>query len=89
MTGSSYPNPFNSCTTIRFQVSEPGPVVLTVYNILGREIKQFENRYYQAGKYTLAWDGTDDRGISVSSGIYFIHYMTPIYTKTIKICYIK
>ncbi len=67
----NYPNPFNPETEIRFQLPQAGPVVLKIYNILGKEIRTLVNRNYAAGNHSVRWDGKDSNGSDVSSSIYF------------------
>lgn len=62
---SNYPNPFNPTTNIRYQITEEGPVVLVVYDMLGREIATLVNEVKQAGEYNAQFDAG-----SLSSGIY-------------------
>jgi hypothetical protein len=66
----NFPNPFNSDTHIRLQLGQPGIVKLVVYDLLGREVRQLVDEERQSGEYVTVWDGKDDRGQSVSSGIY-------------------
>ncbi len=72
----NYPNPFNPVTNIQYDLPENTNVNLTVYNILGQQVKQLIERYHTAGYYTLQWDGTDAFGRSVSSGLYFYRLKT-------------
>lgn len=67
----NFPNPFNPSTEIRFSVPEASSVRLTVYNILGQEIKVLVNDVIGQGNHTVVWDGSDNDGKQVSSGIYF------------------
>ena len=67
----NYPNPFNPQTNIPYDLAESGDVVLRIYNLLGQEVRTLVRERRQAGRYTVQWSGTDDRGVSVSSGIYF------------------
>lgn len=72
----NYPNPFNSSTVIRFSIPQKmanGHVTLKVYNALGAEIKQLLGNSLPAGSYLTRWDGTDNNGQSVASGVYFYH----------------
>jgi len=73
---SNYPNPFNPNTSIRFDLSQNGPVSLSVYNTKGQLVKTLLNEFKNAGSYTLVWDGTNNEGLQESSGIYFykLHY---------------
>jgi len=67
----NYPNPFNPETTIRFQLKKSGPVKLTVYNMLGQKVKTLIDREKPAGNHRIVWDGTNDAGKKLSSGIYY------------------
>ena len=64
------PNPFNPSTAIRYQLPEAGPVRLSVYNLLGQEVRVLVNESKEAGSFTATWDGTDALGRRVASGIY-------------------
>jgi len=66
----NWPNPFNATTMIRYDVSRPGLVRLTIYNLLGQEVARLVDRRQLAGTYTIAWDGTSALGAPVASGIY-------------------
>jgi len=66
----NYPNPFNPSTTISFQLQESNHIKLTIYNILGEEIRTLAVGQYQAGNHTIRWDGTDNYGNPVASGVY-------------------
>ncbi len=75
---NNYPNPFNPTTTIKFNIpvetlraTSLQKVTLTVYDILGREIKTLVDETKIAGEYSVTWDGKDISGNEVSSGIYF------------------
>lgn len=67
----NYPNPFNPETTIKYQLPISSKVMLQIFNIIGQKIKTLVNEEEQAGYYEIKWDGTNDFGIKVSSGIYF------------------
>lgn len=66
----NYPNPFNPATVIRYQLSAISDVKLEVYNLLGKKIISLVNDRQGAGVYRVPWDGRDDEGTAVSSGIY-------------------
>lgn len=68
----NYPNPFNPSTTIRFEVPVQSQVQLSVYNLLGQRIAVLLNENKAAGVYAVQWNGQDDHGRTVSSGIYLI-----------------
>jgi len=67
----NYPNPFNSETVIRYQLPASGNVELSIYNGIGQQIRTLLNSSKPAGNYSTIWDGKDDWGNPVSSGIYF------------------
>ncbi|MFC1730470.1 FlgD immunoglobulin-like domain containing protein [candidate division KSB1 bacterium] len=68
--GQNYPNPFNPETTITFSIPRAGNVKVTVYSVLGEEVKTIVNSEINAGPHTVRWDGTNSRGQPVSSGVY-------------------
>ncbi len=71
----TYPNPFNPATTIAYSIEKDGPVTLAVYDIAGRRVRTLLNaKMTEAGSYTVTWDGLDDRGNNVSSGVYFCRF---------------
>ena len=67
----NYPNPFNPETTIKYQLPEAGDVRLEVYNMLGQVVSTLVDKQQAAGRYVHLWQGTNDNGNSVGSGIYF------------------
>jgi hypothetical protein len=67
----NYPNPFNPFTNIKFDLPHAAPVRLDIYNILGRRVKTLINDVYRAGFHSVIWNGTDDDGHSIASGVYF------------------
>ncbi|HTY37721.1 MAG TPA: Ig-like domain-containing protein [Bacteroidota bacterium] len=66
----NFPNPFNPSTSISYQIGTTGPVSLKVFDMLGREIATIVNGTMTAGMHTSVWDGKDDRGEPVASGVY-------------------
>lgn len=64
------PNPFNPLTTIEFAVPASGPVRLTILDARGRQVRSILDDSLSAGEYTREWDGTDDQGRAVASGVY-------------------
>ena len=66
----NFPNPFNPTTTISFELSNAGPVMLTVYDILGREVVNLINGVLPAGEHESVWNGLDAEGNVVPSGTY-------------------
>ncbi len=68
----NFPNPFNPDTTIKYDLAESADVTLQIYNVLGQVVRTLVGSEAQnAGRYQIRWNGMDDRGVSVSSGVYF------------------
>jgi serine protease len=67
----NYPNPFNPDTRIMYSLDRSANVRLMVYNLLGQEVARLVDGFRNAGSYEVTWDGRNDSGSSVSSGIYF------------------
>ena len=68
----NFPNPFNPETTIGYELSESADVTLQIYNVVGQVIRTLiASEPQSVGRYQVRWDGMDDRGVPVSSGIYF------------------
>jgi O-glycosyl hydrolase len=76
----NFPNPFNPSTTIEFRIPRNGFVTVTVYNVLGKEVRTLVRAGRQAGRHCVIWDGRDDAGRPLASGIYIIRMSTPGYT---------
>lgn len=70
LTASTHPNPFNPSTTIAYSIPDDDLVNLTIHNIKGQKVKTLVNGNQQAGSYSTVWNGNDDNGRKVSSGIY-------------------
>ena len=66
----NYPNPFNPVTNIRYSLSSRADVTVSVYNIMGQKISDLVNSYHDAGFYQASWDGKNNVGKSLPSGIY-------------------
>ena len=67
----NYPNPFNPSTNIRFNTAKPGVVNINIYNIRGQKIITILDSFIEAGEHTIIWNGIDEIGRNVSSGVYF------------------
>jgi hypothetical protein len=67
----NYPNPFNPSTTISFVLPRESHVTLSIYDILGRYVNTVKDETMQEGHREAVWDGRDERGRGVDSGIYF------------------
>jgi len=94
--GNNYPNPFNPSgagrsptTTINYSLKENAKVSINIYNIKGQKVKQLVSDQISVGQHSVIWNGKDDNGKSVSSGIYFYKMQTGRYTSTKKMILIK
>jgi probable HAF family extracellular repeat protein len=85
----NYPNPFNPSTTISFSLPVRSQVNLGVYNVLGRRVRTLVNGEYAAGRYHIVWDGRDDDGNYVSTGVYFSRYRAGNLMQTRKMLLLK
>jgi len=85
----NYPNPFNPSTRVRYQLSSRGPVNMRVYNVAGQLVKTLVGSVQEAGYYEVKWDGRNNGGRVVSSGIYFCRIDTPGYEKSMKMVVIR
>ena len=76
LEATNYPNPFNPVTTIAYSLSEDSQVLISIYNIKGQEVKELTSGIQPAGNYNITWNGKDDSGKDVTSGIYFYKLKT-------------
>lgn len=67
----NFPNPFNPTTSIAFQLPQQAEVSLVIYNTLGERVRVLTSQSYAAGTHQLTWDGKNDNGSEIGSGIYF------------------
>ncbi|HOD17958.1 MAG TPA: C25 family cysteine peptidase [Candidatus Cloacimonadota bacterium] len=84
-----YPNPFNRETTVNFSQKGEGKVSLEIYNLLGQKVKTLVNSGLKSGNYSYKWNGKDDKGRDVSSGIYFCRMQSGNYQATLKMILMK
>ena len=85
----NYPNPFNPSTSIRYSLRRAAWVEITVFNMLGQEVRTLENGFQAPGVYETVWDGTDAGGRAVASGVYFYRVQTGDFTETRKMILLK
>ena len=85
----NYPNPFNPSTVISYQLASISKVRIKVYDILGKEIATLVNGQKPAGNYQITWDGTDNFGNKVTSGVYFYQINTDNFVQTKKMILMK
>ena len=86
---NNYPNPFNPITSITYSTPVKGSVKLTVYNTLGQAVNTLVDEVVAAGKYSVTWDGTNDSGRQMASGVYFYTLETESFYQTKKMMLIK
>ncbi|MCB0276450.1 MAG: T9SS type A sorting domain-containing protein, partial [Calditrichaeota bacterium] len=85
----NYPNPFNPATTITFRLEKAAQVALTVYDLQGRAVSSLQSGFFPAGSHQLRWEGVNDFGMQVASGVYFYQLRTPAGTLTRKMLLIR
>ena len=85
----NYPNPFNPMTTIRFDLPVGGFVTLKLYDLLGQEIRTLVNGDRPAGFHTVSWDGRNEFGSAVPSGIYLYRIITSNFVQTQRMALIR
>ncbi len=85
----NHPNPFNPETEIRFQLPEASYVVIRIINTLGQEIRILAERQYETGYHNVRWDGKDNNGNLVSSGIYLYQLKAGAFSQIKKMSLIR
>ncbi|MDZ4182029.1 MAG: chitobiase/beta-hexosaminidase C-terminal domain-containing protein, partial [Candidatus Cloacimonadaceae bacterium] len=85
----NYPNPFNPSTTIEYYTAKAEPVEIVIYNQKGQAVKTFATQTNAKGNHNVQWNGTDDRGQSVSSGVYYFRLKSGSYSSTKKMVLMK
>lgn len=86
---TAYPNPFNPDVKIAFSLGGSTSVKVEIFNIKGQKVKSLLHERLSSGQHSLAWDGKDDAGKNVSSGVYFTRVQTPNKTQVIKMIMLK
>ena len=85
----NYPNPFNPVTKLRYDLPENSHVNITIFDILGREVKTIVNQYQNAGYRSITWNATNDHGHSVNAGVYLYRIQAGNYTLAKKMVLLK
>ena len=85
----NWPNPFNPSTTIKYSLNKEVWVSLKIYNTLGQQVKELVNAHQAAGEKSVVWDGTDQSGHKVSSGIYIYQLRAGKFRKDYKMLMTK
>jgi flagellar hook assembly protein FlgD len=86
---SCYPNPFNPSTTITFLLAEPTNARLAIYNASGALVRTLLNGNLNAGAQRIQWNGTNDSGAPVASGVYFYRISADKETSTKKLLLLR
>ncbi|MDZ4122541.1 MAG: choice-of-anchor J domain-containing protein, partial [Candidatus Cloacimonadaceae bacterium] len=85
----NFPNPFNPETTIRYSVADNSPVTLEIYNVKGQLVKTLVNEIKASGNHSVVWNGKDNRGTNVGSGVYFYKMRAGKFSSTRKMILMK
>jgi flagellar hook assembly protein FlgD len=85
----NFPNPFNPITTLRYDLPEQGFVTITIYDMLGREIRTLVNATQYAGFKSVIWDATNNQGVPVSAGVYLYKIQAGEFVQTRKMVLLK
>lgn len=85
----NYPNPFNSTTTILFDIGQSSDVELAIFSIHGQRVRTLVSGWLEQGRYIKQWDGRNDGGGRVASGVYIYRLKTPSYHVARKMLYVK
>lgn len=85
----NYPNPFNPSTTIEFTIGKAAHTKLAIYNIVGQKVKTLYDQEFKQGTYKATWNGVDDYGQAVASGMYFIILESDGFVASKKVLLIK
>ena len=85
----NFPNPFNATTQIRYALPEAAQVRLEVFNILGQKVKTLVNEFQTAGNKQVVWEGRNENGDVVSSGVYFYRINAGKYNQVMKMSLLK
>ncbi len=86
---ANYPNPFNPKTTISFHLADPGRVQLAVFDVQGRLVKKLLDEEKLSGPHVIEWNGTDERGERVASGVYLAKFVAQEHEQTQKMILMK
>jgi hypothetical protein len=85
----NYPNPFNPVTTIQYSLPSRSHVAIEVFNLLGQRVRRLIDETKPAGTYRIEWNGNDDSGNPVSTGVYLYHFRAGDVVQTKKMLLIK
>lgn len=84
-----FPNPFNPSTTVAFDLPRAGVVTIEVFDLAGRRVRSLLDESLEAGLHSVTWNGRDDRGVGVGSGVYLVKLVTPAGTVSRQVLMLK
>ena len=87
--GQNYPNPFNPSTVIEYSLPRRDQVEITIYNLLGRKVRTLLDQTQDAGQYRVTWNGRDDNGAVVGSGLYLYQVKSGLFSSSKKMLLVK
>ena len=85
----NYPNPFNPATTVKYSVAEPGPVEIRIFNVRGQTVRTLVAEHKPAGPHKKEWDGRNNAGLRVASGVYFCRLRIGTFSSVKKLVLLK
>ncbi len=85
----NFPNPFNTATTIGYDLKESNHVILAIYDVRGRQVRQLVNTIQEPGHKSIIWNAKNDYGKSVNTGVYFYQIRAGKINQTIKMILVK
>jgi hypothetical protein len=85
----NYPNPFNPSTTIKYNLPRDMQIELSIFNLLGQKVRTLISEYHPAGYHSVVWDGKNDQGVTVGTGIYLYQLKTEKQTLVRKMIMMK
>jgi flagellar hook assembly protein FlgD len=86
---SNYPNPFNPSTTIEYSLKVDSKIEIKIFNNLGRLVRSLFNGQSTSGTHLLTWDGRDDNGKQLSSGLYYYQIISETFSSAKKMLLLK
>ena len=88
-TATVHPNPFNASTSIEVVTARTGPLSISVYDVLGRHVRNIIDETVGSGRHVFQWDGNDESGRSAASGVYFLRVASSTGVETRKLVLLR